>query len=394
MTRDLYAQAQALGETLIARRRDFHQHPEIAFEEVRTAGIVARTLGELGLEVRTGVGRTGVVALLEGAHPGPTVLVRADMDALPIQEDTGLEYASRNPARMHACGHDGHTSIALGVAEMLSAHRDSLAGRVKFVFQPAEEVGRGAQAMIDDGALDDPRPDVSFGLHVWNSLPYGTLGIADGSVMAGASVFSLHITGKGSHAASPHEGLDPVVCAAHIVTALQTIVSRSIDPLDTLVVSVTKISAGDTYNVIPQTAEIAGTVRAYSREARDLAFARMETIAVQIAAAFGCTAALRYEHLTIPVVNHPETAGRMRALLDGFPDVSHIDSTQRTMGSEDVSLFMDDIPGVFFFVGARDETQTEYYGHHHPRFSFDERALTLGAHLLATAVASYVLPEG
>jgi amidohydrolase len=394
MTYDFHAQARALSETLITRRRDFHQHPEIAFEEVRTAGIVARTLGELGLEVRTGVGKTGVVALLEGAHPGPTVLVRADMDALPIQEENTFEYASRSPSRMHACGHDGHTSIVLGVAEMLSAHRESLAGRVKFVFQPAEEVGRGAQAMIDDGALDDPRPDVSFGLHLWNSLPYGTLGIADGSVMAGASVFTLRVLGKGSHAASPHEGLDPIVCAAHIVTALQTIVSRGVDPLDTLVISVTKIHAGEAYNVIPQMAEIAGTVRAYSREARDLAFARMETIAVQIAAAFGCTASLSYEHLTIPVVNDAETAGRMRQLLTGFPDVSHIDSSERTMGSEDVSLFMDDIPGVFFFVGARDEMQAEYYGHHHPRFSFDERALTLGAHLLVTAVASYVLPEG
>jgi len=390
---DFTAQVEALRETMIARRRDLHQHPEIAFEEVRTAGIVARTLSALGLEVRTGVGKTGVVALLEGAKEGPTVLVRADMDALPIQEDTGAEYASQAPNRMHACGHDGHTSIALAVAEMLSGQRDSLAGRVKFVFQPAEEIGRGAQAMVDDGALLDPRPDVSLGLHLLNSLPYGTLGIADGAVMAGASIFRVRIVGKGSHAASPHQGLDPVVCAAQIIGAFQTIVSRSLDPLETLVISVTKINAGEAYNIIPQTAEIAGTVRAFSRQVRDLAFERMAAIASGYAGSFGCTAELSFDHLTIPVVNHAQTAARVRAQFSGIDGVTAIDQTARTMGSEDVSLFMDDIPGVYFFVGAQDETQTDYYGHHHPRFTFDERALTLGAHLLTNAVASYVLPK-
>lgn len=391
---DFAAAAAALNDTLIARRRDFHQHPELAFQEVRTAGIVAQTLTELGLEVQAGVGKTGVVAILEGAQDGPTVLVRADMDALPIQEDTGSPFASQTASHMHACGHDGHTSIALAVAEMLTAHRDKLAGRVKFVFQPAEEIGRGAQAMVDDGVLSGPRPDVSVGLHLWNSMPVGTLGLADGAVMAGASVFRLTVRGKGSHAASPHQGLDPVVCAAHMITAFQSIVSRSVDPLDTLVISVTKMHAGDAYNVIPQAAELAGTVRAYSKAARDLAFERMAVIANGCAAAFGCTAELSYDHLTVPVVNHPTTAARLRGQFQSAPGVKAIDTTVRTMGSEDVSLFMDDIPGVFFFVGAMDETQAEYYGHHHPRFSIDERSLALGAQLLATAAAGYLLNEG
>ncbi|MBL8132098.1 MAG: amidohydrolase [Anaerolineae bacterium] len=391
---DFRAQADALSEKLIARRRDLHRHPETAFEEVRTAGIVADALRELGLEVQTGVGKTGVVAILEGSQDGPTILVRADMDALPIHEENDFEYASQTAGKMHACGHDGHTSIALGVAELLSARRDSLAGRVKFVFQPAEEVGRGAQAMVDEGVMRDPRPDVTVGLHLWNSLPYGEIGIADGAIMAGATVFHVKITGKGSHAASPHLGIDPVVCAAQIIGAFQTIVSRNIDPMDTLVISVTKVNAGDTHNVIPQTAELTGTVRAFSRQVRDLAFERMKTIAEQVAAAFGCSAELHYEHLTIPVVNNPQTTEKLRSLFLTQPEVTRLDVNARTMGSEDVSLFMDDIPGVYFFVGARDPQQTEYYGHHHPRFSFDERALVLGTSLLTSAVASYVLSEG
>ena len=275
-TVDFKAQAEAMRDELVARRRDLHQHPELAFEEVRTAGIVARELTNLGLEVQTGVGKTGVVAMLEGAQHGPTVLVRADMDALPIHEENEVDYASTVPGKMHACGHDGHTTIALAVAKLLAPHRDQMAGRVKFVFQPAEEAGKGARAMVNDGVLNDPRPDVSVGLHLWNSLPFGTVGVADGPIMAGASIFTVKIRGKGSHAASPHLGIDPVVCAAQMVTAFQTILSRNVDPLDTVVLSVTTIHAGEAYNVIPQTAEMHGTVRYFKREVRDLVFARMQ----------------------------------------------------------------------------------------------------------------------
>ncbi len=230
--------ARLIQEDVIRWRRDLHQHPELSFQELRTGGIVARTLTELGLEVQTGVGRTGVIGLLEGAHDGPTVLIRADMDALPIAEATGLDYASGVPNVMHACGHDGHTAIALGVARVMAAKREQLHGRIKFVFQPAEEIGEGARAMIADGALDNPRPDVTLGLHLWNNLPVGTLGVADGPVMAGSSIFTIEIAGKGGHAAAPHMSIDPVVCAAHLITALQTIISRTIDPLETGVIRV------------------------------------------------------------------------------------------------------------------------------------------------------------
>ncbi len=393
MTIDFKAQAEALREELIARRRDFHQHPELAFEEFRTAGIVAQELQTLGLEVRTGIGKTGVIGLLEGGREGKTILVRADMDALPILEENQTDFTSTVANKMHACGHDGHTAIALGVAKLLAQHRDEIAGTVKFVFQPGEEVGRGAQAMVDDGALEDPRPDVTVGLHLWNSMPVGKIGVADGPTMAGASIFDIKVTGKGSHAALPHQGIDPVVCAAQIVTAFQTVVSRSADPLDTLVISVTQIRGGDAYNVIPQFAEMHGTIRFFRNEVRDLAWERMREIAVNIGFAMRCEVEINFTNLTIPVINDPEVGAKLRPLFAEMLGADGLDLTARTMGAEDVSLFMNDIPGHYFFVGAQDMTADAYYGHHHPKFSIDENALPLAVALLSTAVAAYVLPE-
>jgi amidohydrolase len=393
MTVNFKTQAEALRDELIARRRDFHQHPELAFEEMRTAGIVAQELTKLGLEVQSGVGKTGVVAILEGKHDGPTVLVRADMDALPIREENQTGYTSQTSGKMHACGHDGHTAIALGVAKLLSPLREQMAGRIKFVFQPAEEVGKGAMAMVSDGALSSPRPDVSVGLHLWNSLQTGKVGIADGPVMSGCSNFTMYVVGKGGHAAAPHLNIDPVVCAAQIVTALQTIVSRSLDPLDQAVVSVTYLRAGEAHNVIPQQVEMRGTFRYFTLEVRDLIVTRMRAIAEQIAAGMGCRADVQVEHMTKPVINHADVGAKLRHIFAPIVGVDGIDTSIRTMGSEDVSEFMDDIPGTYFFLGAKDETADAYYGHHHPRFSFDESALPLGVELLSAAAASYVLPE-
>lgn len=393
MTIDFRPEAEAIRDEIIARRRDFHQHPELAFEEVRTAGIVAKELTELGLEVQAGVGKTGVIGLLEGAQDGPTVLVRADMDALPIVEDNDVEYVSSVSGKMHACGHDAHTAIALGVAKLLASRRDQIAGRVKFVFQPAEEVGKGAQAMVDDGALSAPRPDYSVGLHVWNGMPTGELGIADGAIMAGSSIFTIRVIGKGSHGASPHLGVDPVVCASQIVTAFQSIVSRNVDPQDTIVLSVTSIHSGEAFNVIPQFADMKGTVRYYKPEVFAMVSERMRAIAENIALAMGCTADFNISSVTLPVANDPGTSAKLRELFAPFVGEANMHLDERTMGSEDVGLFMGDIPGTFFFLGAKDETRDAYYGHHHPRFSIDEDALPLGAALLATAVASYVLPE-
>ncbi len=391
---DFKAQAEDLRDELIARRRDLHMHPELAFEEFRTAGIVADELRELGLEVQTGVGKTGVVAILEGAQDGPTVLVRADMDALPILEENTFEYKSTTPGKMHACGHDGHTTIGLGVAKLLSKHRDEIVGRVKFVFQPAEETVGGAKAMVADGVLNDPHPDLTLGLHLWNSMPLGKLGVGEGPVMAGASTFTIKIVGKGGHAALPNAGLDPVVCAAQMITALQTVVSRNVDPMESAVISVTRVQAGTAYNIIPQDAELWGTIRTFKIEVRDLVERRMHEITQGIAQAMGCTATLEVEHGTLPVHNDPKITERTRAVLGQYVGESGLVTDERTMGAEDVGLFMDDIPGMYFFVGASvPSINGEYYGHHHPRFDFDENALPLSVALMASAVADYVIPS-
>ncbi|MBW4436117.1 MAG: amidohydrolase [Pleurocapsa minor GSE-CHR-MK-17-07R] len=390
---DFKSLAYALEEDLVAVRRDFHRHPETAFEEVRTAGIVAGVLADLGMEVQTGVGRTGVVGILEGAHDGPTVLVRADMDALPIREENSVDYVSTTGGKMHACGHDGHTSIALGVARILAGLRDDIHGRVKFVFQPAEEVGRGAQAMVSDGVLEDPRPDYSVGLHLWNSLPVGTVGIAPGPVMAGASTFIIRIQGRGGHAASPHQSIDPVICAAQIVMGLQSIISRNVDPFESGVISVSVVKAGETHNVTPQSAEMIGTMRYFKDDVRDLMVRRMREVTEHTAMAMGCTAELVVTPMTFPVVNDPQVTATLSRKFGDIVGPDQLDAGVRTMGAEDVGLFMRDIPGTYFFVGARDATADAYYPHHHPRFTIDEASLPLGAALLVTAVAAYVIPD-
>ncbi len=260
---DFLAEAQALFEYTQSMRRDFHAHPELGFQEVRTAGIVTRELTALGLEVHPGVGGTGVVALLEGSKPGPVVLVRADMDALPIHEETGASYASQNEGVMHACGHDGHTAVLLTVAKMLTAHRNEFSGTVKFMFQPAEEGMGGAEKMLESGILDNPKVDVALALHVWNEKPVGWIGISSGPAMAGAEIFKIKVVGKGGHGAVPHLAVDPILAAAQIVSALQGIVSRNIAPLQTAVVSVCTIHGGETFNVIPPAVEMTGTIRTF-----------------------------------------------------------------------------------------------------------------------------------
>jgi len=390
---DYKAQAQALTDMLVERRRDFHRHPELAFEEVRTAGIVASELSELGLEVQTGVGKTGVVGILEGDTDGPTVLVRADMDALPIVEDTNADYASTVDGKMHACGHDGHTAIALGVAKIFAENRTQLAGRIKFVFQPAEEIVAGARAMVDDGVLDTLRPDVTLGLHLWNTMPLGVLGVADGPVMAGGSNFTITIEGKGSHAALPQASADPVVTAAQLILALQTIVSRNVDPMETAVLSVTMLKGSDAHNIIPERVELKGTFRTFTKEVSDYVGQRMREISESLCAAMGCKAKVDIRHGTIPTINHPEVAARVRERFAPIVGEANLKVDERTMGSEDVAYFMDDIPGMFFFVGSANDDKGLNYGHHHPRFDFDEAALPLAVELLASAVGSYVITE-
>ena len=381
---DFLSEAEALFEYTQSMRRDFHAHPELGFQEVRTSGIVARELNALGLEVRSGVGGTGVVALLEGSKPGPVLLIRADMDALPILEETGAPYASQNPVVMHACGHDGHTAVLLTVAKMLHAHRTELSGTVKFMFQPAEEGMGGAEKMISDGVLENPKVDVALGLHVWNEKPVGWIGISSCPAMAGAEIFKISVVGKGGHGAVPHLAIDPILAAAQIITALQGIVARNVAPLQTAVVSICTIHAGETFNVIPPRVEMTGTIRTFEPAVRALVLERFEKTVHSVAEGMGCKAEIDIKILTPATINHPDTAARVQAVANRLFPQSDVDpANYTTMGSEDFAFVLEKVPGCFFFIGSANHEKGLDAGHHHPKFDIDETALPSGAALMA-----------
>jgi len=389
---DFLSEAQALFEYTQSMRRDFHSHPELGFHEIRTAGIVANELTSLGLEVHTGVGGTGVVALLEGAKPGPVVLVRADMDALPIQEETGAPYASQNPGIMHACGHDGHTAVLLTVAKMLTTHRSQLSGIVKFMFQPAEEGMGGAEKMIAEGVLENPKVDLALALHVWNEKPIGWVGIAGGPVMAGAEIFKVKLLGKGGHGAVPHQAVDPVLAAAQVISGLQGIVARNIAPLQTAVVSVCTIHGGEAFNVIPPAVEMTGTIRTFEPEVRTRVLERFEKTVKSIAEGMGCQAEIELQLLTPATINQPETANRVQEVSRRlFPETVVDTANHITMGSEDFAFILEKVPGCFIFIGSANTEKGLDAGHHHPKFDIDETALPRGAALMAATISDFLI---
>jgi amidohydrolase len=380
-------------DELIAVRRDLHQHPELGFEEVRTSGIIASRLKALGLEPKTGVGRTGVTALIKGARPGKTVLLRADMDALPILEENDVPYRSQSDGRMHACGHDCHVSILLAVAKALVAERDDWNGQVKLVFQPAEELGGpkgGAEAMINDGVLENPKPDAAFGLHVWQDLPVGVVGVTTGPWMAAVDEFTVTVTGKGAHAAQPQASIDPVVCLAQMVTALQTIASRNVDPFQQVVVSVTQLRAGTAFNIIPGTAWMNGTIRLFDTGLWAKLPGMFERIVEGIAQAHGCTAQIHFERGNMPTVNDAAMCAFPRAAATEVVGAQNLRDNVRTMGGEDFAAFLARIPGAFVAIGSRNESRGLTYDHHHPRFDVDEEALRIGAEVLLRTAKKFL----
>lgn len=386
-------QAEELFSYTQSLRRDFHIHPELGYHEIRTGGIVARELETLGLEVTKGVGKSGVVGWLEGSKPGPTILLRFDMDALPITEETSAEYASTNPGVMHACGHDGHTAIGLTVARMLHASRDQLAGNIKFCFQPSEEgtngedVG-GALMMMRDGVLESPKVDKTLALHIWNDKPLGWIHVAKGPVMAGAELFTITLTGKGGHGASPDTTIDPVVAAAQIITALQTIASRNVAPLKASVVSVTSIHSGTAFNVIPQTAELTGTIRTFEPEVHKLVMERFEQIVRGVAQTMGCEVEIMIKQVTAPVINNEEVAASvLKSVQSVYPQIEIDTSSYLTMGAEDMGYMQEKVDGCYFFVGSANDEKHLNYNHHHPKFDFDERVLVSASALMASAAA-------
>jgi amidohydrolase len=392
MSVDYKTEAHALQDQLVAWRRDLHMHPELGFEEQRTAGLVAEHLARLGYRVYTGVAQTGVVGLLQGARPGPTVMLRFDMDALPIQEQNRVEYASQTPGVMHACGHDGHVAIGLGTATLLQRHRRELAGTVKLVFQPGEEGMNGAEVMIKEGTLDDygPRPDVAFALHLWNPLPLGQAGLTVGPTMAAADHWSLTVQGRGGHGALPHQTTDPVVATAQIISALQTIVSRNVDPEKTAVVTVGTIDGGTAFNVIPDQVQLSGTIRTFEAEIREMVLSRLDGLCQGVATGMGVKAELQVKVLTPATVNDAAATALMRQVVQEVLGEQNVCDDHRTMGSEDMAYFLREVPGCFMFLGSANAERGLDYPHHNPRFDFDEAALPLGVAILTETATRFL----
>jgi hippurate hydrolase len=377
----------ALSDEIAAWRQDFHTHPELDYDVHRTAGIVAEKLKEFGCdEVVTGIGKTGVVGVIKGRLPGDKVIaMRADMDALPIQEETGKPYASQTPGKMHACGHDGHTSMLLGAARYLAETRN-FAGTAVVIFQPAEEGGGGGRAMVEDGVMDRFGVTEVYGMHNMPGLPVGAFALRPGPLMAAADRFTLEIAGRGAHAAHPHASIDTVMVATQIITAFQTIVSRNVDPLEAAVVSVTYVRAGDAFNVLPQSATLKGTVRTLNPKVQDLVQARMQEIATGVAALHGAVATLQYDRGYPCTVNHEAQtsfAADVAAQVVGADRVNA--AVQPTMGAEDFSYMLLARPGAFIFTGNGDTA-----GLHNPGYDFDDKAIPVGvsywARLIETAM--------
>jgi len=388
MTATLKPTPEEVAE-LVETRRDLHRHPELAYEEHRTAALVAERLEALGYVPRTGVGGTGLVALLEGEVRGPCVLLRADMDALPIQEENEVPYRSEAAGAMHACGHDGHTAALLAVARMLKRLPPPARGSVKLVFQPAEEGGNGALAMIEDGVLEDPKVDAAFGFHVWNHLDVGRVAVTCGPFMGAVDRFRVRVVGQGGHGAVPQEARDPVLAAAHVVAALQQIVSRRVDPLEAAVVTVGAIHGGDAFNVIPPFVDLEGTLRCFDPGIWERLPAEVGTIAEKTAEAFGCRAEVTVDRLMRATINDAAMSALVREVAVETVGRDHVVET-RTLGSEDFSEVLSRVPGCYFFVGSRNEGKGFVHTHHAPRFDFDEAALPLGAALL-TGIAERFL---
>ena len=369
------------GERIVALRRDIHREPELGFGTEKTAEKVLAALDGLPLDVQTGVAENGIVATLRGENDGPTVGLRADMDALPITENTELPFASEAEGKMHACGHDGHTSMLVGAAHTLSGMRDRLNGTVKFIFQPAEEGGGGGKVMVEEGVVEGM--DSIYALHLWPGLAFGTAATKGGPIMAAADAFEMEVRGTGGHGAMPHLSADAVVIAAHVVTALQTVVSREVDPVEPAVLTVGEIGAGTAFNVIPEKARLGGTVRTLNEDLRKNMPERIEAIAQGVARGMRADAHLDYT-FSYPVTrNNAEVAGHVLRVAGGlFGEESVQELANPSMGAEDFAYFLEKVPGAFVWLGVGRDVS----GLHTPQFAFDEKVLPRGSALL-TALA-------
>ncbi|MGV3666996.1 MAG: M20 metallopeptidase family protein [Leptospira bouyouniensis] len=380
-------------DDLVRYRRAFHENPELKYEEKETANFAKTHLEALGFTVEDGIAETGLVSLFDSGIPGKTVLIRADMDALPIHEENTHTYKSRNEGKMHACGHDGHTSILLALSSDLKKDFQSFVpkGRVLLCFQPAEEGGSGADRMIESGILERYNVDAVFALHVWNHIDLGKVGVVNGTMMASVDEFKITIHGTSGHGAMPQHTVDPIVVGSHLVTALQTLVSRNVDPLEPCVVTVGSFHSGNAFNVIPETATLHGTVRTYSKSVYEMIPTRMEQLVKQVGAGFGADIHLEYKRIDKPTINDPVMADVVRkAAKTILGDNCLTEENTRTMGGEDFSAFLMQRPGCYFFIGSRNEEKGFIHPHHSSFFDFDEDALPIGLSVMKQVIHTYL----
>ncbi|MTI61710.1 MAG: amidohydrolase [Firmicutes bacterium] len=376
-----------IKDKLISIRRDIHMYPELGFEEKRTASIIEKELSSLGIEVKTGVAGTGLVALIKGRQEKPVVGLRADMDALSIAEKNKFSYVSRNKGKMHACGHDGHIAILLGVAEVLSAFKEDIPGQVKLIFQPAEEGPGGALPMIEEGVLDNPKVDIILGLHLWQDIPVGKIGIRDGAEFASVDEFDLIIKGKAAHGASPHQGVDAILTVSQVINSLQSIVSRNVAPTEAAVITVGKINGGYRRNIIADEVNLEGTVRCFSAELRDMIEKRMEEIISGICQGTGCTYILDYRREYPPLINTPEINRQIKSVVGDLIGQDSVITLQKpTLGGEDFAFFLGKVPGSFFLLGSGNIEKGITAPQHSSYHNIDEDAIPLGVEILTNLV--------
>lgn len=388
---------RSLQPKLVEWRRQIHQKPELGFQEQLTSEFVAKKLQEWGIEHQTGIAKTGIVAIVQGQGETSNtnltekvLAIRADMDALPIQELNEVPYRSQHDGVMHACGHDGHTAIALGTAYYLQQHRKEFCGTVKFIFQPAEEGPGGAKPMIEAGVLKNPDVDAIIGLHLWNNLPLGTAGVRAGALMAAVESFKCTIFGKGGHGAMPHQTIDSVVVAAQIVNAIQTIVARNVNPIESAVVTVGELHAGTKGNIIADTARMSGTVRYFNPAFADFFKQKVDDIIAGVCQAHGASYDLDYWSLYPATINDAGMAKLVSSVAEEVvePLLGVVPECQ-TMGGEDMSYFLQQVPGCYFFLGSANSEKNLTYPHHHPRFDFDETALAMGVEIFVRCVERF-----
>ncbi len=379
-----------MRDWLVEIRRTIHMQPELMFEEEKTAQLVAGWLKKFGLEVRTGVAKTGVVGLLRGGKEGKTVAIRADMDALPIEEANQVPYASKVKGKMHACGHDAHTTILLGVANLFSSMRDQIRGNIKWIFQPAEEGGAGGRIMTEEGALENPKVDAIFGAHVFPEIPIGKVGINEREGLAATDRVIIKLIGKGGHGAYPHLSRDPILAAGYLITQIHSIVSRSIHPLDSAVISLGKISGGTAFNIIPDEVEILGTVRSLTPQVRGQLKERLEQVSQGVAKSFGLECNFVFEYGYPALVNDPQMSHLVAAACGKAIGKENVEFLQPSMGGEDFAYYLEKVPGSFFRLGCRNEQKGFVHPFHNSRFDLDETVLPFGVEMFARVINEFL----